>query len=220
MKKIAMFLAAGLVAGLLPVYGTEISAGQQISGSGDNFGTMTGLTLEATVSGSGSGHDAAGHLLSVSYTDSVYSDPGNVFCARCMDFIITVNNSDVSSDVVEHVTTGSFDSFRTDVGTATSVNGTTWGSSLPNGIDRTSTGFTLDFVFDSPGDIQPANATEYLVIETNAPGWTAGNVSIQDDTSINVAGFAPAVPEPMSLGLLGGGLALLGGLGLRRRAKK
>jgi hypothetical protein len=50
----------------------------------------------------------------------------------------------------------------------------------------------------------------------------AGLLSIQDQLSANGIGFQPAAatPEPVSMTLLGGGLALLGAVRLRKKDKK
>jgi hypothetical protein len=60
-----------------------------------------------------------------------------------------------------------------------------------------------------------------LVIETNATQSAPGFISIQDGLAGSGPGNQPAsAPEPVSMGLLGGGLALLGLARWHRREKK
>ena len=66
------------------------------------------------------------------------------------------------------------------------------------------------------------DSTQLLVVQTNATNYMAGLLSIQDRQSANGLGFQPvaATPEPVSMTLLGGGLALLGAVRLRKKNKK
>jgi PEP-CTERM motif len=57
------------------------------------------------------------------------------------------------------------------------------------------------------------------VIETDATAYKWGFVSAQDGTAGSARAYIPAVPEPSSLALVGGGLSTFGLL-LRKRLGK
>jgi hypothetical protein len=58
--------------------------------------------------------------------------------------------------------------------------------------------------------VTKGNTSAILIIRTNAQYWQAGSFALQDDNnSGNIAAYAPAaVPEPTSILLFGGALAL------------
>ncbi len=77
----------------------------------------------------------------------------------------------------------------------------------------------FDFTPPPTAQIQPGDTSNVLVVSTDAVNYTAGNANIIAGGTDTVAAFqpAPAVPEPASFLLLGGGLLALGGFRLRRR---
>ena len=78
----------------------------------------------------------------------------------------------------------------------------------------------IGFNFPAAGEIIPGETTVLLVIETNARHYTTGFVSAQDGTAGFGFAYAPAVPEPSSLALLGSGLTMAGALIRRLRFGK
>jgi len=81
--------------------------------------------------------------------------------------------------------------------------------------DRNIVGDVVGFQFNPPDSakIQPGQASNALVISTDATTFTAGRTSVIDGGVATVSAFEPAtVPEPASLLLLGGGLPALGGV--------
>lgn len=209
-KKLSLFLALGLAVAASSAFANPVPIGSN-GVTPDTFGSISGTVLATQT------YSATVGDLSASYTEWVLSDPALSLCAGCLDFVIEVTNNDaVGGDDIEHVNLGPFSTYTTDAGYATSLNGTPGGSVNPTGVSRVVAN-TVSFA----ELLGPTQTSSYLVVETNSPTYQAGllDVSIQDTSSINGPGFAPG-PEPMSVALLGGGLALLGGFARLRRSKK
>jgi hypothetical protein len=157
-----------------------------------------------------SGSDPADNL-AATYTESVYADASNTFCAGCLDFVIQV--SDTNTDVVDVVSAGSFAGFMTNVGYSSP--GVSYIS--PASISRTGgTGAVVNFSF-AGNDITDGKTSAYLIIQTNALTYGAGTVGILDQGSFQGAGFAPT-PEPNMAALLS--VFAIGILGIAYRRKK
>lgn len=147
---------------------------------------------------------------SATYSAWVYSDPTNTFCAGCLDFVYQFTNSPNSQDVLERFTGFSYAGFLTDVGFIPAT------GPAPVTVDRSTTGAVIGFNYPGANNILPGQSTAKLVVETNANGFTHGYLTAQDGTAAYADAFAPAVPDPATLGLLGSGLAVVGTI-LRRR---
>ncbi len=161
----------------------------------------------------------SGTITTPTFTDTystwVVRDPGNTFCANCLDFIYVFTNN--GPDVNERYSMSSFVGFMVDAGT------NPFGVHDPITVDRSSiTGAVVGFNFDQFGDeMQPGQTTVNLIIETNAVTFTSGFLSAQDGTAGSGLGYAPLapIPEPSSLALIGGGLLALGGFLRRLRGR-
>lgn len=101
--------------------------------------------------------------------------------------------------------------FRSD---GSQVPGFVDGNVPPSSADLDGSGSTAGFNF---GPILPNQRSRVVVISTNAVSLAAGQSTV--DGSAPLATFQPAVPEPASFILLGGGLLLMTvyGIGMRYR---
>jgi hypothetical protein len=178
-------------------------------GGGASLVTSTGVTPYSFT--------ATGGTITGTYDVTVYSDPSNVYCSGCYDFVLTVTSAGGPSGStvnLQHITDGSFDSSQVTVG----INGS---GNAPDSVSRTTSGKTVSFDFLGSDNITPGSAIPNLVIETSTMVWTAGSLVISDDvgSTFNGYGNLTSVPEPVSTALLGSGFAVLGLLRWRKARK-
>lgn len=169
----------------------------------------------------------------------VVSDPSNVFCTGCLDFILQVNNDITSANIVSVALTG-YAGYSTDVGYDTdSVGGGFECGPGDNGycndgvdgqldtVSRDATGNTITFNLDSPGLVANQSSVG-LVVETNATSFvSASDLSVygsDGSSALNVGGIysPPALvtttPEPDTLVYLASGMLGLLGLAMKRKS--
>jgi len=168
--------------------------------------------------------------------EQVESDPTNVFCAGCLDFLFQVRNNFLSNQNITRVEETGFSAYQTDVGYdslslgSLVLCGIDDGGFCNNGdpatvpvtVDRSADGNVVGFNF--PVGASPNESTVDIVIETNATTFAdplatvygskggTGTITIYGPSGPPVGG-TPA-PEPSTGLLLGAGL--LGLLGVRK----
>lgn len=180
------------------------------AGAPDPF-SNAGWTLLATT---GSQSLSSG-TFTANATSWVYSDSGNTFCAGCLDFVYMISRTG-GNDPIERITAGSFADFSVDAGVVTSSAGF-----APISVDRSANGSVIGFNYQNAANLTGTESTQLLVIQTDATSYMPGLLSVQDQLAANGVGFQPVcTPEPISMSLLGGGLALIGLGRLRRNQKK
>jgi hypothetical protein len=192
------------------------------SGSPDTTLDLSGLTLLASGSASGSSSGAFG-TVDWTLTDAVFRDSKNIYGAGDLDFMYQI--AFTGTGAVSTVGVSSFAGFSTDAGYTAS------GGSLPGGVfvdgilypfqdSRSADGAAVTFAWSNYGS---ENTTYNLVIvETNATSYDSNGVAsvtanAVDPTASIFEPVAATVPEPGMFAPLAGGLLLLAVSALRRR---
>jgi len=124
-----------------------------------------------------------------------------------LTFVYQITNNDVSPDAIHRLTVNGFSGFVTDVSYQAAA------AQKPTTIDRSNNGDVMGFGFiGAPlgfGALDPKAFSNPLVVQTDAPAFTQTFASVIDGTVTTVGTYSPAVPEPMTAGLLSLGLALV-----------
>jgi hypothetical protein len=212
MRKI-LSLIVGMAATLTIANAANIPPGGNVSPA-PTLSVGAGATLLASASGS-----LTQPTFTATYTENVYADPGNEFCSGCLDFTFVFTNSAQSTDGLERFTGGFVNGFQVDAGY---VSGS---GQAPGSVDRSGAGSPVGWNYtgvNGSSAIMPGSHTATLIYETNATSYGPGNATAQDNYSgsFTPAALGPVTPEPVSMGLLGTGLALVGLARFRRKAAK
>lgn len=122
--------------------------------------------------------------------------------------------------ILESVTAASYTGYTTNVGYVAGT-GT---SAAPNSEGRTDDVVNFNwngFNGSASNPIMPGQETPLLVIETDASYYTLGTMGASDGVAGGSVAYGPAAaPEPVSMSLLGGGLAFVGLVRWRRKTAK
>lgn len=194
--------------------------------------TITGDTLLATTGVEPVVFPVTPNPLSANVQEWVYSDPNaNLACPTggCLDFVYQFTDTTKGANstypgIIERLSGSSYTGFLTDFGyVATTGMNSSGGTAdiAPNGFDRSALpGDVVAFDYQGTGDVTPGEVSDLLVIKTDAHNYVVGTIGVQDGVAGSAIGYAPGVPEPATMGLLGGGLALLGVARWRRATAK
>src|SRR5581483_9094638 len=172
-KKLSLFLTLGLAVATPALFANTLSPGGTVP--------PDALTVDpaSTLVASSSGTLNAPGSFTATYTENIYSDPSNSYCAGCLDWVIEVSNSSSSSDSIERITASSFKGFSTDVGTnaagAPGLSAPGSGNS-PDDVTRSLNGAVIGFNFNGANAIAPGSNSMLLEIETNAQGVIPGTL--------------------------------------------
>ena len=170
-------------------------------------------TLLASITGAYSNSQEHG-----SYRAAVYSNG-----LGTLDFVYDFNEDPTGQlSALESATMSMFAGFTTDVMfvvDSTQLVLPNNGFGAPSSVTRSFDGNVVKFFFPVLG-VGAGQASDTLIIRTNATNYTTGFYSIQDGQTSNLQGFQPAsaVPEPGSIGILG--FALIGIATLARRLRR
>ena len=152
----------------------------------------------------------------VKFTGTLYANVVRELSGT-LSFYYQIHNDATSLDALERFTNQDFSGFTTNVDYRTDAQAAiVGGSGLVGTIGsrfatRSSTGAVVGFNFNAAGVPQGADSY-WHVIRTNATLYTDGSTALLNGGIATVQTYAPLVPEPGSLALLG-----LGALALRRR---
>jgi hypothetical protein len=197
-----LFFASGSLQAALLLPGNVMSpVPAENNPSGASLVFSTGFVPFASATFSGS-------LRSDVYTN----DASSPFGPNALTFVYEITNNAGSPDAIDRFTVSSFAGFQTDV-SFTPVPGPT----APIAVSRSANGAVVGFDFRVPGfPLAPNSIGTPLVVQTNATLWAPALASLIEGSAVTVGSVAPTlVPEPASLCLLIGGLALLSSV--RRR---
>lgn len=147
-------------------------------------------------------------------TSEVIFDDMNPLGGLTFTFLVT---NDIKSDhPVSRLTVNGYEGWLTDASWLAEERGGVVPPSLINRPTADFVGWTF-FEGIGPGLIEPGTTSALLVIQTNAPSYTRNEASVIDGYVATVPTFAPAVPEPGTLGILA--LSGLAFVARRRRTR-
>jgi len=137
---------------------------------------------------------------SAHYAVQVFTDPSNVYCAGCFDFVYSV--ATLTSGQVSDFVVGNFGGYQTSVGyfgPLAYVN--------PTSISRSADGQLIDFAFANP--VMIGQRSNFLVVQTDATTFESdkGDGSLMGTLQLDPVPARAPIPEPGTLMLIGTGLA-------------
>lgn len=127
--------------------------------------------------------------------EDVYNNGG------VLDFYYQIVNNLGSEDALSRMTVGIYTGYTTAVDYLLNTN------VAPTSATRQVAGSSVGFFFT----LAPGQMTDWMEVATNATAYVPGSIALIDSLTTNLTGYGPAaIPEPLSLGLLGAGLLVIG----------
>lgn len=129
-----------------------------------------------------------------------------------LDFYYQFSNDITSKSGIERLTAFDYKNFTVDAYQSTAAFGIfVAGTENVDSVDRGTLGVVgFNFLPTGTTKIEPGKSNYVGILRTNAHNYTAGAFGIIDGYAANAVGFAPAVPEPETWGMMLLGVGLLG----------
>jgi len=146
----------------------------------------------------------------------VVADNTNPYGAGDMSFIYQVQITGGGHPAVVTLSGYDYTGWQTDVQAGCEVGDALLpcaGSTMPVNVTRTADGSSVNFNFTP--ELGAGMWSYSLIIATDATSIVPGSIGVQDGGGTTANGYAPGVPEPATLSLIGMGLLSL--LGLRKK---
>ncbi|MFH1876690.1 MAG: PEP-CTERM sorting domain-containing protein [Candidatus Omnitrophota bacterium] len=141
------------------------------------------------------------------FSQWVYSNPTGML------FAYQFTNSVGSGVDVTSMAANYFGGFTTDVDAFPSI----FSPAVANVNRSILLGDAVTYTYATGDRFLPGKTSQTLWVQTNAQYYGTGAVGILAGTTANIFAYGPAVPEPMSMGLLGLGLLGFVGTSFRKR---
>lgn len=219
-KLLNLILSVVMVAGLaLVAYTPNASA---LSLGTPNSGLLYGTTPPAgtvilSESSTFTGYKA-GSTTEIAFQGTLYYKIERETSDSTLNFYYMLKNDASSTDAITRTTHTDFTNWLTDVEYDSSSAG-----NAPLAADRDSDGSTVGFSFlvAGTGDnrLGAGDSSKWYFIDTDATSYTSGGTAIINGGTVNVSTYAPSIPDPAAVFLLGSA-CLIGFSGLRRKFKK
>lgn len=218
MKKTFSTIGISLLVAVSSAFATSVT----VTSGGSSVTPGTNTTSSGSVAAGPFTASASSGSVSASVTEYVIKDS----TTGDYDFLYEVKNTSSINDAFSTVGVGTYTTVCSTCASVADNGTTTYGTTAPgtiaaNSATRTGSGDTIDFGF-AANTLSPGTTTQWLEVDTNATAYTSVNAfteTIDGGVIMISGGYAPTIPEPATLGLLGGSLALLGVVRWRKSKK-
>ena len=163
-------------------------------------GSFSGLTQIADETSTVTAYDSSSVAR---YTATIESEVLADSNTGDVDFAYRLTSlSSPSSDAIHQISLVSFAGYTTDIDYVNS--GNLAFSTVQRSPAIPLAGFGLTFDYNSPNTIPSGSSSDWILVKTNAPYFdNNGTLSTIDGATANFTTYEPAVPEPVSAGIMG-----------------